>query len=370
MPALPSFLIEPLWAQFSGLLPSQEPFHPLIGHRPRIADRVVFDKLVQVLVFGAASGRVADRSCSATTLRRRRDEWMQLGVVAQLEAQVRAGYDRLIGLELEDLAVDGCITKTPCGGELSGPSPVDRAKQGMKRSTVVDAKGIPLGSVLATANTHDSPLLAATLDTVDRRWLPETGTVHLDRGYNFRVTRERLATRNLIGEIARRGRPTPPYRVGQRWVVERTNAWHNAFKKLVWHRAKGRRRRLLHRPRQRRDHRPPAHPRSLGATAGRAARPAVHERTHHLLAQALSKVGPPAGARHICPRTWSRGARSSPTPGRGTRASGHSATSTSPTASAPPRHAEMTPQSCYPASIGSPPWPSDGRSALTRARSR
>jgi hypothetical protein len=74
MPALPSFLIEPFWRQFSALLPP-EPAHPLIGHRPRIPDRIVFDKLVQVLVFGAAYWQIADQTCSATTLRRRRDEW-------------------------------------------------------------------------------------------------------------------------------------------------------------------------------------------------------------------------------------------------------------------------------------------------------
>jgi hypothetical protein len=54
-------------------------------------------------------------------------------------------YDRLIGLELADLAVDGCITKAPCGGEKAGRSPVDRGKGGIKRSrAVVEAKGIPL----------------------------------------------------------------------------------------------------------------------------------------------------------------------------------------------------------------------------------
>lgn len=37
-------------------------------------------------------------------------------------------YDRMIGLQLEDVAVDGCITKAPCGGTLAGPSPVDRGK--------------------------------------------------------------------------------------------------------------------------------------------------------------------------------------------------------------------------------------------------
>jgi hypothetical protein len=34
---------------------------------------------------------------------------------------VLAAYDRLFGLELEQLAVDGCITKAPCGGQVAGP---------------------------------------------------------------------------------------------------------------------------------------------------------------------------------------------------------------------------------------------------------
>ena len=37
----------------------------------------------------------------------------------------------------------------------------------MKRSLMVEGKGIPLGRVLAPANRHDAPLLAATLDKLD-----------------------------------------------------------------------------------------------------------------------------------------------------------------------------------------------------------
>ena len=96
-------------------------------HRPRVADRLIFDKLVQVAIFGCAYWRIADRTCSATTLRRRRDEWIVVGLMEQLERIAREGYDRLIGLQLEDVSVDGCITKAPCGGELAGPSPVDLA---------------------------------------------------------------------------------------------------------------------------------------------------------------------------------------------------------------------------------------------------
>jgi transposase len=155
MPALPSCILEPIWNQFSALLPDHEAGHPLGCHRPRIPDRLVFDNLVQVLVFGWAYERIADATCSATTLRRRRDAWIAAGIMVRLQALVLAAYDQMIGLELGDIAVDGCITKAPGSGEVAGPGPVDRGKQGLKRSTVVDAHGIPLGLIAAPANRHD-----------------------------------------------------------------------------------------------------------------------------------------------------------------------------------------------------------------------
>jgi transposase len=166
MPAVPPYIIEPVWEQFEALLPDRKVDHPLGCHRPRIPDRVVFEKLVEVLVFGCAYWRIADEECSATTLRRRRDEWIEAGVMDALEEMVLGAYDRTIGLELADVSVDCCITKAPCGGEKAGRSPVDRGKGGIKRSTIVDANGIPLGVVTAGANRHDSPLLAPTLDAV------------------------------------------------------------------------------------------------------------------------------------------------------------------------------------------------------------
>lgn len=229
VPALPACIIEPIWDQFCALLPARTAVHPLGCHRPRIPDRVVFDKLVHVLVFGCAYQRIADDACSATTLRRRRDEWIAAGVMDALHTLALVGYDRMIGLELADIAVDGCITEAPCGGERAGRSPVDRGKQGRKRSVAVDANGIPLATVLAPANRPDSPLLGPTLDALPVH--APAMTVHLDRGYDSGVTRQRLADRGLDTEIAGQGDPVA---VGQRWVVERTHAWTNAHKKLVW----------------------------------------------------------------------------------------------------------------------------------------
>lgn len=99
VPALPSPVIEPVWDQFAALLPEREVTHPLGCHRPRIADRIVFDKLVQVLVFGVAYAKIADASCSATTIRDRRDEWIATGSFAALEQLCLEAYDRVVGLD-------------------------------------------------------------------------------------------------------------------------------------------------------------------------------------------------------------------------------------------------------------------------------
>jgi transposase len=235
VPALPPYLIEPIWEQFRALLPDRKTNHPLGCHRSRIPERVVFEKLVQVLVFGCAYERIADASCSESTLRRRRDEWIELGVMERLREICLEAYDHLIGLKLSEVAVDCCLTKAPCGGQKAGRSPVDRGKRGIKRSMAVDAKGIPLGAIIAPANRHDSPLLVPTLEAASEALgvLPEETSVHLDRGYDSRLTRERLLELGLGWEISGKGKPAP-YWATNRWVVERTSSWHNAHKKLVW----------------------------------------------------------------------------------------------------------------------------------------
>jgi hypothetical protein len=167
-------------------------------------------------------------------LRRRRDEWIAADIHTRLHQLALAAYDRIIGLDLDHLAVDGCITKAPCGGEVAGPSPVDRGKGGGKRSLASDGAGIPLGAVTAPANRRDDGLLAATLDTLGGLGpLPERPTVHLDAGYDYLPSRQVLANRGMAGQIATRGRPAP-LQVGRRWVIERSHAWLNTFGKLRW----------------------------------------------------------------------------------------------------------------------------------------
>jgi transposase len=235
VPVLPVCLFEPLWVQVSALLPDRprvSPTHPLGCHRERIADRVVFEHVIAALVHGSGYERIASAACSEGTIRRRVKEWAAAGVSEQVHTLALRAYDRMIGLELDDLAVDGCITKAPSGGEVAGRSPVDRGKQGLKRSLVTDGQGIPLHLVTAGANRHDAPLLAATLAGLDKLdGLPDDVTVHLDRGYDGNPTRALLDALGFDGAIARKGVPAP-VQAGARWVVERTHQWMNGFGKL------------------------------------------------------------------------------------------------------------------------------------------
>jgi transposase len=70
VPAIQLYIIKPIWEQFRALLPERKTDHPLGCHRQRISDRVVFEKLVEILVFGCAYWRIADEGCSESTLRR------------------------------------------------------------------------------------------------------------------------------------------------------------------------------------------------------------------------------------------------------------------------------------------------------------
>ncbi len=209
--------------------PVVSPTHPLTCHRRRIPDRVVFEHVVAALVHSSGYERIASPGCSDRTIRRRVKTWAEAGLAQTLHALVVAQYDRMTGLDLDDVAVDGRIIKARFGGERAGRSSVDRSKLGLKRSTLSVGAGIPLHIISAGANRNDSPLLAPTLAGLDALApLPEETAVHLDRGYDNAGTREMLAGLAVTGVIACKGKPVP-LQVGKRWVIEQTQAWMNVY---------------------------------------------------------------------------------------------------------------------------------------------
>jgi hypothetical protein len=175
--------------------------------------------------------------CTSRVLRDRRDAWCQTGVFAKVWDEALCAWDRLVGLQLDDVLIDGCQAKAPGGGEGVGRNPTDRGRGGYKRSVACDRKGIPVAVTMAGANTLDMRLVGRTLADLDDRGLAgEVETVHLDRGYDYRAVEEVLDAFGCGWDIKRR-RKRGSHRLskqvvslGVRWPVERHHGnVNNAF---------------------------------------------------------------------------------------------------------------------------------------------
>lgn len=236
-------VMDAVWQCVEGLIPAPARTHPLGCHRPRHPARLCFEMILVRLVTGCAwvdAEYLCGNKVSDTTARTRRDEWIRAGVFDRLIEEALGAYDRIIGLVLGDVSVDGSLHKSPAGGEGTGPNPTDRGKLGHKWSIIVDAAGIPFGLALAGANRNDSILLAPTLDDAAKRGLlVDVDTIWLDRGYDSQLTIERLTERGLTDAVIAKKRkrgaaksPTSKQPMGLRWPVERTNSWLSNFGQL------------------------------------------------------------------------------------------------------------------------------------------
>ncbi|MDP7068183.1 MAG: IS5 family transposase [Acidimicrobiales bacterium] len=242
MRALEPEVVDAIWATIEPLLPVPDDSHPLGCHRQRVPDRLCFRGILIRLVTGASwvdIEAILDQQVSDTTLRTRRDEWIDAGVFDQLHDEALAAFDRLIGLDLSEVALDGSLHKAPYGGEGTGPNPTDRAKCGWKWSIASERHGIPIGWAIDSANRNDVRLLEPTLDAVaEAGLLIDIGTLHLDRSYDYPAIEARIAAAGITDtDIQRRGtKPEPgqPHRLtlGLRWIVEATNSWLSNYGQL------------------------------------------------------------------------------------------------------------------------------------------
>jgi transposase len=242
MRALEPEVVDAVWAAVEPLLPPPDRSHPLGCHRPRVADRLCFRGILIRLVTGASwvdIEAILDFEVSDTTLRARRDEWIDAGVFEALKTEALAAFDRIIGLDLDDVALDGSLHKAPYGGEGTGPNPTDRAKLGWKWSVASERHGIPIGWAIDGANRNDVRMLEPTLDAVAKTGLlADIDTLHLDRSYDSGAVRARLRDAGIDQfEIQLRGTKVPgvkkqPLRLGMRWIVEATNTWWSNYGQL------------------------------------------------------------------------------------------------------------------------------------------
>jgi integrase len=113
------------------------------------------------------------------------------------------------------------------------------APGGGTRFENTDAVEIIQSAEITGANVHDKWLVAQTLDAVvvraprGPRW---PLNLCLDKGYDYADAEAAVRARGITPHIRRRGeKPLLGWVQGKprRWVVERTNAWHNRFRGLL-----------------------------------------------------------------------------------------------------------------------------------------
>ena len=209
MRALERDVQDAVWQTIEPLLPAP-PDHPLGCHRPRISDQLCFRGILIRLVTGASwvdIESILDFKVSDTTLRTRRDEWIAAGVFDQIHTEALAAFDKIIGLDLSEVSIDGSLHKAPYGGEGTGKNPTDRAKLGWKWSVGVDLHGVPIGWAIDGANRNDVKLLEPTLDSIATHGLLiDVDTMHLDRGYDYPKIRRQLNAAGLDDLVIQRRR--------------------------------------------------------------------------------------------------------------------------------------------------------------------
>lgn len=176
---------------------------------------------------------------SGVTCWRRLRHWQEAGVWERLHHLILDELGQLGAIDWERHCIDAVSVRAKKGGELVGPSPVDRGKNGSKYHLLTDSQGIPLEVILSAGNTHDSKLFEPLLDAAPAIRTPGPGRprrrpekLHADKGYDNKRCRRHLRRLGIKVRIARRGVDSSQRLGAHRWIVERTIAWLVTFRRL------------------------------------------------------------------------------------------------------------------------------------------
>jgi putative transposase len=125
---------------------------------------------------------------------------------------------------------------------MTGHNPTDRSKLGTKRHILTDKKGIPLSVIITSANTHDVTVAIETVDSMVIKRPSSSKPKHkqkqnlcVDKAYHSKEIEQEIVKRGYIPHIRHRREEERIFHrkhPARRWVVERTNSWHNRFRKL------------------------------------------------------------------------------------------------------------------------------------------
>ena len=219
-------------------LPPERPVS-LEGGRPPACHRAVMGVLWFVLATGCRWEDVPPQlGCSGMTAHRYLRRWEQMGVWDRLHADLLRLLRQAGKLDPDLVIVDAVILRAFGGGELTGPSPVDRRKKGTKHTLLVDRHGVPLAIRTAGANASDHrQIIPLVLDFPRVKGKPGRpkempDELYADRGYDSDATRWVLRWLGIEPHIPKQKAPHGSGLGKVRWVVERTISWLKGLRRM------------------------------------------------------------------------------------------------------------------------------------------
>ncbi|MFE4538704.1 IS5 family transposase [Streptomyces scopuliridis] len=226
-----------LWEIAAPLIPPSN-VRPQGGGTQDTPDETLFAAIIYVLASGCAWRTLPPCfGTSKSTVHRRFVIWSKAGLLGRLHEAI----DRIDECGLTDLSrvvLDSAHVRPQEGGELTGPSPVDRGKARSKMHVLSDANGLPLVVGISAANTHDSLGLKPMVASLQTGHDPENGwsyrprTLRADKAYDQPDLRRWLRGKRIGVRIARKGIESSA-RLGRRsWVIERTFSWLTGYRRL------------------------------------------------------------------------------------------------------------------------------------------
>ena len=161
-------------------------------------------------------------------------KWKNYGIIEQINELIRNNIRKKAGrFESPSLAcIDSqSIKTTRLGGEYRG---FDGGKmiKGRKRNIITDTMGLLLAVVVHAANVHDSKGASDVIALLKGRF-ERLVKIVADGGYRGELIEKTKAKFGWILEIVLRSDHSSKFTViPQRWVVERTFAWFESYRRL------------------------------------------------------------------------------------------------------------------------------------------
>jgi transposase len=240
-------LTEKQWQAIKEQLPEREPKPQ--GGRPPADDRQCFEGILWIVWTGAPWSELPERYGPPSTVHRRLCQWAQNGVLLNLWRAFLSQLDEQGMMRWNNCFVDGTFVPAKKGALRRAKPSGARAGQERGKGTKLmagalragaDGVGAPLGVHVAAASPAEVKLLEPTLENFEQAQLQgQPARLIADKGYASNTVREWLVERGMEPIIpARKNNRKATHQEGRklrrykhRWIIERTNAWLQNFRR-------------------------------------------------------------------------------------------------------------------------------------------